>query len=334
MRALPVLALLWCTGHLACVRYVGDQPAPHGDAQQDAGLDAARVDAIPSDAAMADRASHDAAADTGADAAPDSGPDPLRPFGTPQLVPISSSASEDDPTLTGDMLEIYFNRAGDIWYATRASLSGDWSVPVVATTLSSTAGETNPELTGDGLTIYFASDRSHAQASGTHDIYRSTRPTRSTPWSAPAPVVPLNTSAEEHPGVSSDDRIMIITSSRPGMLGEYDFFQTSRAATSQPWGPVTWLDNVSTTALEVSPWIDASGTVLFFSSNRGGLPQVQIWAAVRSGPSQAFPSPQLVTSLSPGDKNEDPWLSPDLKTVYFASRPAGQTGMDIYTAAR
>lgn len=332
-KLLLVLALLPCSISPACIRFIGQSPSQR-DSHLDLDIDAAAVDAGPSDVPAPDRITNDAAVDVVADADADAGLDPLRPFNSPQLVTVSSPDAEDDPTLTADMLEIYFNRKGDIWRATRSSITGNWSVPAVATALSSTANETNPEIIGDGLAIYFASNRTHPHASGTFDIYLATRATRGTAWSAPAPVVALNTPEEDHPGISTDDLIMFITSTRPGVLGEYDFFETSRAAAGQPWGPVTWVKTVSTTELEVSPWIDATGTVLFFSSVRGGLPEVKIWAAVRSGPAQTFSPPQLVNSLDHGDKDEDPWLSPDLRTVYFASRPSGTTDMNIYTATR
>jgi hypothetical protein len=276
----------------------------------------------------------DAGADEAVDAAVDAGIDPLAPFGAAQLVSISSSVTEDDPTLTSDMLEIYFNRAGDIWRAERSSLGSAWSEPAVEASLSSTSNETNPEITGDGLTIYFASDRAHPLASGGHDIYRATRPTRGATWSAAEPVTALNTAADDHPGISTDDRIMIIASTRPGILGEHDFFETSRASAGAPWGPVVWVKNVSSVALEVSPWIDGTGTVLYYSSNRGGLPEVKIWAATRGDPTQPFSAPQLVGSLDVGEKEEDPWLSQDLRTIYFSRRSAGRTDMDLFTAQR
>src|SRR5690606_6861790 len=60
---------------------------------------------------------------------------PLGPFGTPVLVDLGGQA--EDPTLTADLLELYFSssRAGgsgseDLWFVTRASSSTAWSAPM------------------------------------------------------------------------------------------------------------------------------------------------------------------------------------------------------------
>ena len=69
------------------------------------------------------------------DAAPP-GVFPTGPFGTPELVPISgASYRDDDITLTGDMLEIFFESDrvtlgnGDIYTSRRASVNDAWSLP-------------------------------------------------------------------------------------------------------------------------------------------------------------------------------------------------------------
>ena len=84
------------------------------------------------------------------DAPVDAGPPDAPPFATgtfeaPLLVGELSTTmfNEDDPTLTGDMLEIYLKsrRGGntDIFFATRASLEEDWSAPIRNDELSSAA---------------------------------------------------------------------------------------------------------------------------------------------------------------------------------------------------
>ena len=65
---------------------------------------------------------------------------PLGPFAN--VTPLSSLdtlGNEDDPTLTGDLLEIYFDRGGDIWYSTRASVADAWQLPLLLTAVNSVA---------------------------------------------------------------------------------------------------------------------------------------------------------------------------------------------------
>jgi hypothetical protein len=50
--------------------------------------------------------------------APDTSASPLGAFSAPKAVTqLNTSATEDDPTLTGDMLEIYFERSEQIYFA-------------------------------------------------------------------------------------------------------------------------------------------------------------------------------------------------------------------------
>ncbi len=63
---------------------------------------------------------------------------PLGPFTsiTP-LTTLNTIAGEDDPTLTGDLLELYFDRAGDIWFSVRVSTTDTWPAPQALTALNS-----------------------------------------------------------------------------------------------------------------------------------------------------------------------------------------------------
>src|SRR5262245_48718825 len=96
------------------------------------------------------------------------------------ILVLPAAGAVDDPTLTDDRLELYFNFQADIFVATRASVGAPWSAPVRVAELSSTANETTPEITGDGLTIYFASDR--VGTLGGEDIWIATRRARGQAW--------------------------------------------------------------------------------------------------------------------------------------------------------
>src|SRR5262245_796372 len=111
------------------------------------------------------------------DGTPDASVDAaLGPFETPTPVAgLSSPAEEDDPTLPGDMLEIYFEttRAGGfkVFVATRPSLDAPWSPPVAVPELASAGNEACPEISEDGLTMMFSSDR--AGGMGGYDLFIS-----------------------------------------------------------------------------------------------------------------------------------------------------------------
>ena len=93
---------------------------------------------------------------------------PLGAFGPAEIIPglTSGTFDDDDPSLTDDLLEIYFdsNRPGglgndDLWMSRRASVTSPWETPVNLPTLSSSVTDEMPHISGDGLTIYWASDR-------------------------------------------------------------------------------------------------------------------------------------------------------------------------------
>jgi Tol biopolymer transport system component len=289
----------------------------------------------PSDAPRSD-GSADGPVDTTATvdkATPDSSVDPSLPFSTPKAVAVLNSPyADDDPTLTGNMLEIYFNRSGEIWRSTRSSLTAQWSTPQVETTLSSSSGETNPEMLPDGLTIYLASSRTHPDAKGDYDIYISTRSAVGQPWSTPVPVKELNTVDSDHPGAPTPDGLrMIIVSDRSPSLGSHDLFLSTRSTTTGVWSAPQHSAVLSSSEQETSPWIDASARVVYLSSRRHGNP-LDIWISTRSSVGAAFATPVALPSLNTSDSDADPWLSPDLRTIYFASNRNGD--YDIFVAQR
>src|SRR5262245_10250456 len=88
-------------------------------------------------------------------------------FEVPQLVTELASgapARTDNPTLTADLLEIFFttDRAGgngDIWFARRSDVAHPFSPPAAVTELNTSTFETSSAISADGLTIWFGSDR-------------------------------------------------------------------------------------------------------------------------------------------------------------------------------
>jgi hypothetical protein len=258
--------------------------------------------------------------------------DPLAPFGTPQKVPgINTSASEDDPTLTGDMLEIYFDRDGDIYVATRSSVTDAWGTAQLVTELSTADAESNPEVLPDGLTIFISSDRPHAAALGVHDIYVATRSARGQSWGAPLPVTELNTAYTDTPGPGPDNVTMIVSTDRPGTLGGQDLYLSTRASATVLWSAPTQIAGVNSATSEWSPWITAGATVVYFAGSNG-TPSQDLWVTTRSSPTASFFAPVLVGGVNTGESESDPWLSADLRTLYFSRYENNQ--WEIYVAQR
>lgn len=136
------------------------------------------------------------------------------PFSAPlNLAAANSTASEDDPTVTGDGLELYFVSSGrpqggqgaaSIYRITRPSLTQPWSTLVAyVSEIDSTAQDHSPSISADGLTIIWASLRT--PGTGSSDLYIATRIDRNAKFSTPQELKELNTIGWEHNGQWSAD---------------------------------------------------------------------------------------------------------------------------------
>lgn len=261
--------------------------------------------------------------------------DPLTAYGAAQAVAVlSSGAIEDDPTLPADMLEIYFERNGDIWRAMRPNIATAFGSPQAVTELNSADEESCPNISRDGLVMLLSSARSDAQAKGRRDIYRSTRPTRSDSWATPTPIVELNSGELESCASATDDELLIFFGSdRPGGIGGMDIYVAARQQKTEAWGAPALVPALNTADDDVDPSISPDGLVLHFASARSpGAGLRDIWVATRSARSEIFGQPTNLTSLNSASDDGDPWLADDYATVYFSSDRNGTS--DIFVAER
>lgn len=256
------------------------------------------------------------------------------PDGSADLGPFSAlrrideisdpSAEDDDPTLTRDMLELYFNsdRSGSlaIWRSTRAATSDLWGLPVEVPELLT--GVTTPEVSGDGLTIWVSIGS---------DIHVATRADRMSDWSAPTPVAELNTSGGEWASAANDTNLrMVIESSRDGSS---HIFESTRASDSVSWSAPQRVDSLVTSSVEVTPFLSKDGLCIVYASPiSGGMGGRDLYAAERPEVGQPFAEAVALTELNSSAKEEDPWLSPDLRTIVFTTGRDGTE--DIYEATR
>jgi Tol biopolymer transport system component len=267
----------------------------------------------------------------------DSGAD-VGAFRPPSLIAEVSdaTATDDDPSLTGDMLEMFFNSdraggrgGGDIWVSTRATTSDPWSTPTLVAELSSDASETSPEVSADGLAIWFASQRGGGP--GGTDVWTSMRADRSSPWTAPVLVAELNSPEEDTsatPGWSS--RVMLLETTRPSGIGEADIFVSTRASPSDPWSAPVPLPGINTMEHEGSAHLAPNELTVVLNATRGG--NADIHMATRSSIDMPFESSRTVTELNSTENEQDPWLSADGRHIFFVSRRSGS--LEIYESTR
>jgi hypothetical protein len=267
------------------------------------------------------------------DGAVDAPPFATGPFGTPMKVAVSSPGRDDDVTLTGDMLEIFFESdrevamQSDIWTARRANVTEAWSLPMKVAALSTAQyQEGSLEISTDGRTLYFASNRG---PSGTMDVYVARRADRGSPWMTPELVTSLSSStAHDYDAQQWSDTVLFLGSARGPAKGGGDVFRATRASADATWNEPELVPGLDTQLYEGEAFADATGTIWFTGNGAG---DDDIWRAEPTGGGK-YKMPELVLEICGPDPENDAWLSPDGHTIYFTSVRDGS--LDIYMATR
>lgn len=262
--------------------------------------------------------------------------DDLGPFAPGEPVgPLAAPGIDAHPTLTGDLLELYFasDRGGglDIWRSVRASADDPWGAPRRVAELSADADDDSPEVSLDGLEIWFASARDGG--AGGLDVWTATRASRDAPWSAPVHLPELASGAGDHsPFVDAHGTTMILTSRRDGGAGARDLYMSTRAGRGGSWSTPVALAELNSAGQDADAFLDASGRTLLFSSDRDSGDFRDLYIAERPDRRSTFGPPRLLDDLNTARADADPWLSPDFRTLVFSSSRGGDD--DVYEATR
>jgi hypothetical protein len=255
-------------------------------------------------------------------------------FAAPTLVAALSDADsiDEDPTFTGDLLELYFmsTRAGtkDIWTSRRGAADDPWGTPTAVAELSSSSDDWCPGISLDGLTIWFATDR----AAGRGQIWQATRAGRNDAWNAPTPVTELaSDSVDFAPVVDATETTLFFSSDRANVAGtaegtNYDLYWSSRPSVESPWGEPQAVPGVNSASDEYDPFVAQGALVIFFTSMKSGAGDIY-WSA-RQSVSEAFETPVLLSDIDSTSYDSDSSLSPDLSYMMLSSTRSGNA--EIY----
>jgi hypothetical protein len=260
---------------------------------------------------------------------------------------VNSEFDEIGPRLSKDQKSLFFasTRPGfgeeDIWVSQRDDPEGPWGLPMnLGSIVNSAANERTPSLSRDGHYLFFVSDR--PGGSGGLDVWVAWRQKKDDDFSWETPVnlgetinSPQNDAGpsffeNDITGVSQ----LFFASNRPGM-GAYDiYFSLLIGGSFQPAGPAPGLNTV---AVDLSPHIRKDGLEIFIASNRNGtFGLLDLWVSQRETLDDQWTAPTTLGSgINTAFREWFPALSPDDRSLYFASnRPGGSGGDDLYFSFR
>jgi len=269
-------------------------------------------------------------------------------FGTPRnLGPmINSSDGEGGPSTPEDDLSLFFSDIRpdapshiDIWMTTRSSISHDWGLAHrLGSEVNSSAEESWPSISADGLSLYFCDGFANGTkprpgGHGKGDLWVSRRVSASDPWEQPENLgSPVNTQHSElSPFIWGNGCMLLFSSDRPGGLGNWDLWKTTRVTPSDEWGEAMLLANVNSSGYELGPAMSPDGLILLFQ--RGGPGTLDLWMATRRTVDESFGLPEKVPGPVNSQSHDDcsARFSVDGSTLYFGSnRPGGSGDFDLW----
>jgi len=250
-------------------------------------------------------------------------------FGTPVVVSELSDpdAKDQDPSLTEDLLEIFFftDRDGDedIWTSRRSSRTASWEAPVPVEELNSGDAEQSPAISRDGLRILYYSRREPP------GIFATQRPTRESPWDPPEPI-PIQVDEPEGVVIApSLDALELRMAVSVGTGESRDIYELVRPSLTGTWSEPSPIEGLNLDVTDSTPFLIDDGSELLFSSGRSGTGDLY-WAH-RTTPAQPVERVEALEELNDPDAFEShPHLAVDRSVVFFGSTRSGNT--DIYEA--
>jgi len=136
--------------------------------------------------------------------------------------------------------------------------------------VNSQYGDWDPFIAPDGLSLYFGSTRPGGL--GEDDIWVTTRQTSERNpegyWGPPVNLgAPVNSEyREDYPSITADGLTFAFTSNRPGGLGGYDIWLTTRPTKESPWDPPVNLGSpINSAGPEFCGCISPDGCSLYYS---------------------------------------------------------------------
>jgi hypothetical protein len=192
-----------------------------------------------------------------------------------------NAGDQYNPAISADGLTLYFASFrpvgvgnNDIYQATRATQTDDFTNIHLAPNVNSSDSEVQPYLTRDSATLYFVRTVAAAQV-----VFRATG-SITVGFANPNMVTELHGPTNDtDPVISADGFTMFWGSDRAGGMGDVDVWQAQRTTPSGAFGQIAPLTSVNTPGFDSPSDISADGCRLYLTSTRNG--RTGIYVATR-----------------------------------------------------
>ena len=213
--------------------------------------------------------------------------------------------------------------------------------------INTSSSDFAPDLTIDGHHLYMNSDR--PGGCGGSDLYVARRQDKDDDfgWRRPENLgCAVNTTYDEAGPLFFEDeatgvQTLYFTSfNRPGGLGDFDIFVSTRSSDDELWGPGVDVTELNGPYRDTRTAIRRDGLELFISSDAtgrpGGVGGQDLWVATRATTADPWSAPvNLGPTVNSTSFDGAPALSFDGTTLYFFSaRPGGYGLNDLYVTTR
>ena len=263
-------------------------------------------------------------------------------FGAPVPVVALNSVQDDnavDFSANGLTAYVSSQRSGgpgglDIFSASRASTADAFGMLTPVPGVNTNAQEYSPRISADGLKLFFTAPKGNNHSG----IVAATRSSLLTAFGSGAPLLNLGSNADEGGCfLTADGKSIYFSSNRAGGLGDEDIM-VADLGTDGSFGTPRFVTELASSAQDANPVLTADGLVIYFSSQRSGVGQAEIYMAARSTVNASFGTPVPVAELNSAAQDWPASVSADGCTLYFCSErmagTSGRTGADIFSATR
>ncbi|MFC2098196.1 OmpA family protein [Bacteroidota bacterium] len=225
--------------------------------------------------------------------------------------------------------EFIGNRQEDLYFSQFER--GEWDMARnVGPPLNTRDNEGAQTISGNGMLMVFTGCM-RADGFGMCDLYYSEN--RRGGWTVPRNIgTPINSRySEKQPALSSDGKTLYFTSDRPGGIGQYDLWISTRGDDGKWSSPVNMGENINSEEYDQSPFIHPDNKTLYFSSTGWpGMGAYDIFLSRRTSDTTWSEPVNLGYPINTHHSEQGLIVNPKANLAYFSSNRHEGRGQDIF----